>query len=87
LNASRLKGKKQFVVVCGNICESGDMFTHGREITRLKEGDIVAIANAGAYGYSMSSQYNSRPRPAEVLVKNGQARLIRRRETFADLSR
>ncbi|MEW6026403.1 MAG: diaminopimelate decarboxylase [Planctomycetota bacterium] len=85
VNASRLKGPKQFVAICGNICESGDLFTHGREITRFQEDDIVGIKNAGAYGYSMSMQYNMRPRPAEVLVKGNKARLIRRRESFADL--
>ena len=85
VNASRLKGPKQFVAVCGNICESGDMFTHGREITKFQEGDIAAIMNAGAYGYSMAMQYNMRPKPAEVLVKGNKARLIRRRESFKDL--
>lgn len=87
INASRLKGSKQFVAVCGNICESGDMFTHGREITKFQESDIVAIFNAGAYGYSMGSQYNTRPRPAEVLVNGRNSKLIRRRETFADMIR
>jgi len=85
VNASRLKGPKHFVAVCGNICESGDMFTHGREITKFQEGDIVAIRNAGAYGYSMAMQYNMRPRPAEVMVKGNKVRLIRRRERFEDL--
>ncbi|HLD35930.1 MAG TPA: diaminopimelate decarboxylase [Planctomycetota bacterium] len=85
VNASRLKGPKQFVAVCGNICESGDMFTHGREITKFREGDIAAIKNAGAYGYSMAMQYNMRPKPAEVMVKGNKARLIRRRESFNDL--
>ncbi|MBI5779245.1 MAG: diaminopimelate decarboxylase [Planctomycetes bacterium] len=85
VNASRLKGPKQFVAVCGNLCESGDMFTHGREITKFQEGDIAAIKNAGAYGYSMAMQYNMRPKPAEVMVKGNKARLIRRREGFNDL--
>ena len=87
VNASRLRGPKQFVAVCGNICEGGDLFTHGREITRFREGDIVGVLNAGAYGYSMSSQYNLRTRPAEVLVNGKQVRLIRRRETLADLTK
>jgi diaminopimelate decarboxylase len=87
VNASKLKGPKQFVTICGNICESGDMFTHGREITKFREDDIAAIRNAGAYGYSMSMQYNMRPRPAEVLVTESKAKLIRRRETFKDILR
>lgn len=87
INASQVNGSKQLVSVCGNLCETGDLFTHGRKITRFKEGDIVAICNVGAYGYSMSSQYNSRLRPAEVLVNGNQAKLIRHRETLADLAR
>lgn len=87
LNASRVKGPRKFVAVCGNVCESGDLFTHGREITKFQEGDIAAILNAGAYGFSMSMEYNSRPRPAEVLVKQGKARLIRKREPLDDLLR
>lgn len=87
LNASRVKGAKEFVAVCGNVCESGDLFTHGREIPRFQEGDLVAVLAAGAYGFSMSTEYNSRPRPAEVLVQGGKARLIRKRETMEDLVR
>jgi diaminopimelate decarboxylase len=87
LNASRVKGAREFTAVCGNVCESGDLFTHGREITKFKEGDLAAILNAGAYGFSMSMEYNSRPRPAEVLVHQGKARLIRKRETLEDLLR
>lgn len=87
LNASRVQGPRQSVAVCGNLCESGDLFTHGREITRFKEGDVAAILGAGAYGFSMAMQYNSRPRPAEVLVHAGKARLIRRRETLDNLMR
>jgi diaminopimelate decarboxylase len=56
-----------------------------RKIPEVRVGDCLALCDAGAYGMSMSSQYNTRPRPAEVLVENGQARLIRRRETYADL--
>lgn len=87
VNASRVRGRRKFVAVAGNICESGDLFTHGRSITALQEGDLVAVLNAGAYGYVMANQYNSRPRPAEVMVKCGRARLIRRRETLSDLLR
>ncbi|MCY7352173.1 MAG: diaminopimelate decarboxylase, partial [Cytophagaceae bacterium] len=58
-----------------------------RTLNRVSVGDLLAIKNAGAYGYSMASQYNSRPRPAEVLVYENQAHLIRRRETIEDLLR
>ncbi len=85
VNASRVRGPTEFAAVCGNVCESGDLFTHGREMTRFREGDVAAVLGAGAYGFSMSMQYNSRPRPAEVLVRRGRARLIRRRETLRDM--
>ncbi|MEM3731193.1 MAG: diaminopimelate decarboxylase [Candidatus Bathyarchaeia archaeon] len=73
--------------VVGPLCESGDVLAKERLLPLLSEGDIIAILNAGAYGFSMSSQYNSRPRPAEVLVKDGLCTLIRERETFSDLIR
>lgn len=82
---------KEGVIICGNICESGDVFTKNeeglveRELPAIKEGDIIAILNSGAYGYSMSSNYNSRPKPAEILVKDGKARIIRDRELLKDL--
>jgi diaminopimelate decarboxylase len=93
LNCSNPDGDPEEVLVAGNICESGDLFTidsggpQPRNIPRIRIGDILAITNAGSYGFSMSSNYNSRPRPAEVLVENGSARLIRKRETFDDLLR
>ncbi|HMK53609.1 MAG TPA: diaminopimelate decarboxylase [Methanobacteriaceae archaeon] len=71
--------------VAGNICESGDLFARDRSLPEIKEGDVLSIMNAGAYAFSMASQYNSRPRPAEVLVKEGEVDVIRERETFADL--
>jgi diaminopimelate decarboxylase len=70
--------------VVGNICET-DTFGKDRVLPIVKEGDIIALKNAGAYGFTMSSQYNSRYRPAEVLVINGQAKLIRARETMEDI--
>jgi diaminopimelate decarboxylase len=73
--------------VVGPLCESGDTFASGRLLPKLSEGDLLAILNAGAYGFSMASQYNSRPRPAEVLVKEGHYELIRERETLQDLVR
>jgi diaminopimelate decarboxylase len=73
--------------VVGPLCESGDTFASGRLLPKLSEGDLLAILNAGAYGFSMASQYNSRPRPAEVLVKEGHYELIRERETLQGLLR
>lgn len=71
--------------VAGPLCESGDILTKDRKMPKIQEGDVLAVLNVGAYGYSMSSQYNSRPRAAEVLVKNGKYELIRKRENFDDL--
>ena len=79
---------KERCTVVGNICESGDIVANEREVSQAKEGDLIIVENAGAYGYSMSSNYNCRLRPAEVLIDlNGKDRLIRRRETFEDLLR
>ncbi|MGZ7116097.1 MAG: diaminopimelate decarboxylase [Methanobacterium sp.] len=75
----------QNIDIAGNICESGDLFARDRPMPKLDEGDILAIFNAGAYAFSMSSQYNSRPRPMEVLVNNGESEVIRERETYADI--
>jgi diaminopimelate decarboxylase len=71
--------------VVGPICESGDALARDRRLPKIEEGDFLAVLNAGAYGFSMSSQYNARPRAAEVLVKNGKYTLIRERETLEDL--
>lgn len=72
--------------IVGNICESGDIIAKDRELPEVMEGDIIGMLDAGAYGYVMSSPYNQRMRPAEVLImSNGQPRLIRRRETIEDL--
>ncbi len=73
--------------VAGPLCESGDVLARERVLPKLSEGDLLAILNAGAYGYSMSSQYNSRLRPAEVLVEEGRYELIRERETLQVLLR
>jgi len=73
--------------VVGPVCESGDVFCHDRSISPLERGDRVAILSAGAYGFSMASNYNTRPRPAEVLVSGTRAKVIRKRETVADLWR
>ena len=71
--------------VVGPVCESGDVLARDRRLPRIQEGDLLAVLNTGAYGYAMSSQYNARPRAAEVLVKNGNFALIRERETLDDL--
>lgn len=74
--------------IVGNICESGDIIANEREMNKAEEGDIVVVENAGAYGYSMSSNYNCRLKPAEVLIGlDGTDRLIRRRETLEDVIR
>ena len=73
------------VDVVGPVCESGDFFARDRALPKLKTGDLVALLDAGAYGMAQSSNYNTRPRPAEVLVDGAEAKLIRRRETFKDL--
>ena len=73
------------IELCGNLCNTGDTFARGRKLPKLAEGDLLAMVNAGAYGLSRASNYNSRPIPAEVLVRDGRARLIRRRQTYEDL--
>jgi diaminopimelate decarboxylase len=85
-NISNPKGKERFYSVVGYICET-DTFANNRRIPEIKEGDILSFRNAGAYCYSMASNYNSRYKPAEVLWMNGQGHLIRAHETFEDLLR
>lgn len=80
-------GKRELVDVVGPVCETGDFLARGRRLPPTLAGDLLAVLKCGAYGFSMSSQYNSRPRAAEVLVDGRSARLIRRRETLADLTR
>ncbi|MEO8067634.1 MAG: diaminopimelate decarboxylase [Flavobacteriales bacterium] len=84
LNVSNPEGKPRIYTVVGYICET-DTFGWDRKLPEVREGDILAFRNAGAYGMAMASNYNSRPRPAEVLVHNGTPHVIRRRETLADL--
>ena len=76
----------QKYTVVGNICEI-DNFAIDRMIPEVKEGDVLALMTAGAYGFSMASNYNSRVRPMEVMVENGEARIIRNRDSFEDLIR
>jgi diaminopimelate decarboxylase len=78
-------GRERVVDVVGPVCESGDFFARDRRLGPVEPGDLVALLDAGAYGMVQSSNYNSRPRAAEVLVEGAKARLIRRRETMADL--
>jgi len=80
-------GRKRVVDVVGPVCETGDFFARDRLLAELQPGDLVAILDAGAYGSSLTSNYNSRPRPAEVLIEGKSVRLIRRRETMDDLMR
>jgi diaminopimelate decarboxylase len=86
MNISNPNGKSKIYTVVGYICET-DTFGWNRKINQIKEGDTLCFKNAGAYCFSMTSNYNSRYRPAEVLVHNGEAHLIRQRETFEDLLR
>lgn len=83
-NISNPDGKERFYSVVGYICET-DTFANNRRITEIKEGDLLCFHNAGAYCFSMASNYNSRFRPAEVLWYEGKAHLIRKRETMKDL--
>lgn len=85
--ACKLKNEKLTYDIAGPICESGDILGKERVISIINEGDILAILDAGAYGYTMSSPYNSRPRPAEILIKNGKSFLIRKAERFDDLTK
>lgn len=74
--------------VVGNICESGDILARDRRLATPEEGDLLALMDAGAYGYSMASPYNQRPRPAEILIQsNGMVKSIRKRDSFEDLIR
>jgi diaminopimelate decarboxylase len=87
VSQTSLKGLAKFDVV-GPICEPGDFLAHDRSLpATVKRGDLVAVFTAGAYGMAMASNYNSQPRPAEVLVSHDQFRVIRRRETYDDLIR
>ena len=75
------------VDVGGPVCESGDFFARGRAVAGARVGDYMALAAAGAYGFVQSSNYNSRPRAAEVLVDGDRWRVVRERESYADLVR
>lgn len=83
-NISNPNGPERIYTVVGNICET-DTFAWDRKINEVREGDYLVFYNAGAYGFEMSSNFNSRLKPAEVLIKNGEVNLIRRRDEFEDL--
>ncbi len=84
VNISNPEGKQRIYTIVGYICET-DTFGWDRKMSEVHEGDILAIKNAGAYGFSMSNNYNSRLRPAEIIISNGKAQLIRKREMLDDL--
>lgn len=84
VNISNPTGTPRIYTVVGNICET-DTFAWDRKLAEVREGDILCIKNAGAYGYTMSNNYNLRPRPAEVLLYKNKIQLIRKRETIEDI--
>jgi diaminopimelate decarboxylase len=86
INTSNPTGDQKIYTVVGNICET-DTLGADRKLNEVREGDLLVLKNAGAYGYSMASNYNSRLRPAEVLILNGKAQLIRKRDTLDDILR
>jgi len=83
-NISNPEGEEKHYSIVGNICET-DTFAWDRKIPEVREGDLLVFKNAGAYGFEMSSNFNSRYKPAEVLIKDGKATLIRKRDTFDDI--
>ena len=85
VSEARLGGPTEKVDVVGPICESGDFLAKDRELARTEEGDLLAVMSAGAYGFAMASNYNTRPRAAEVLVDGNGYTIVRRRETYEDL--
>jgi diaminopimelate decarboxylase len=87
LPVRKSKRKKILSDIVGPICESSDFLAKNREIQRLNQGDLIAVMSSGAYGFTMSSNYNSRPRVAEVLVKGSEFFVVREREKYKDLTR
>jgi diaminopimelate decarboxylase len=86
-DAPRTEASRETVDIVGPICETGDFFARDRALPTVKEGDLLAILDAGAYGMALSSNYNTRPRPAEIMVSGKSAKIIRRREKIGDLLR
>jgi len=87
MSKSKSKSKTEKIDIVGPVCESGDFFALDREMPQLHEGDLLAIMSAGAYGFVMASNYNSRPLPAEALVRGDKFALIRKRQKWEDLVR
>jgi diaminopimelate decarboxylase len=87
LPVRKRRTKKIVADVVGPICESGDFLARERPLQRLERGDLIAVMSSGAYGFTMSSNYNSRPRAAEVMVRGRRHFLVRERETYGDLVR
>jgi len=86
LPVRNLRGRPQRTVdVVGPICESGDFLAKDRALPEVDEGDLLAVMSAGAYGFAMASNYNARPRAAEVLVDGSRYSIVRRRESYEDL--
>ena len=83
-NISNPAGEEKHYSITGNICET-DTFAWDRKINEVREGDLLVFKNAGAYGFEMASNFNSRYKPAEVMIKDGKAQLIRKRDVFEDL--
>jgi diaminopimelate decarboxylase len=73
--------------VVGPVCESGDFFARERDLPELRSGELLAVMSAGAYGFVMASNYNSRPRPAEVIVNGAEYTVVRKRDSFEDIIR
>jgi diaminopimelate decarboxylase len=86
-STSKITSKTENVDIVGPVCESGDFFALDREMPEVREGDLLAIMSSGAYGFVMASNYNSRPLPAEALVRGNRFALIRKRQTWKDLVR
>jgi diaminopimelate decarboxylase len=88
ISVSRTAGRKRLTDIVGPVCESSDCLAADRQMSQdIAAGDLVAVLSSGAYGFTMSSNYNSRPRPPEVLIQNGKMKVIRKRETYRDLVR
>ena len=87
ISAVRPSGSSETYDVVGPVCESGDFFALSRTMDAVTEGDLLVVHSAGAYGFVMASNYNSRPRPPEILVEGDRYAIIRERETYDDLVR
>jgi len=87
MSMNKTKNRIQKIDIVGPVCESGDFFALDREMPELHEGDLLAIMSVGAYGFVMASNYNSRPLPAEALIRGDKFALIHKRQTWEDLVR